>query len=403
MTNDKEANLLRSTLASRGRHGLTLAALVVLSACGASVETSEGSPEIGTMAAAFKDSGGADAFEFITQMPTVSASGQTGGFDPALCSNNGHAGFLFVRDRSDFVQTYNYSGSNPNGWTRYGNSSGTASPKTFAGRLSCTANGLSTSKFVVAGRGKTDNLLYWSAGTVTNALSNPYSDATFSFSTVHPSNTYTNSPALASHNGQVFLTVVKNGQLYAYYKNPNANWTGPLTAPGISGWSVQGTPAVAYVEAVMQQYHIYVRATRTVGGVTSTRFQRTYFTTDHFSGPASLSSPVMEPVSLVGNFPAIDSDPALEWTGAAYEPGGLENVVTLYYRSGSKFYDTSGDLYPEEHPPEPVTSNNNPTFVGTPSIHGGIPYEIGQHWFVGQDMSNKIWFGSSENDSALIE
>ena len=55
------------------------------------------------------------------------------------------------------------------------------------------------------------------------------------------------------------------------------------------------------------------------------------------------------------------------------------------------------------HPPEPVTSNNNPTFVGTPSIHGGIPYEIGQHWFVGQDMSNKIWFGSSENDSALIE
>lgn len=405
MTNERDANPLMPTLARRARDGWAMATLAMVSACGASVETSEDLPELGTLEAAFKDVNGNDAFEFIAEMPPVEGgNNQTGGFDPALCSNSGHAGFIFVRDTEDFVQTYNYSGANPDGWTRYGNGSGQASPKTFAGRLSCTAAGFSGAKFVLAGRGKADNLLYWSAGTVDDAQSNPYSDSNRSFSLVDSSNTYSSSPAVASHDGQVILTVIGNdGQLYAYYKNPNASWSTRVQGPSISGWTLQGTPAVTYMEGA-EQYHIYVRATRTWRGITITRFHRAYFTIDRFSGPFSLFSPLMEAVNLVQPRPQIDSDPAVEWTGAAYDPGGLENVITLYYRSGDKFHQTSGFPYPEEHPLELVTSSgNNPDFTGTPSVQGGVPYEVGQHWFVGQDTSNTIWFGSSQNDGNLIE
>jgi hypothetical protein len=41
--------------------------------------------------------------------------------------------------------------------------------------------------------------------------------------------------------------------------------------------------------------------------------------------------------------------------------------------------------------------------VGAPSVVGGVPYEVGQHWMVGQDSSNRIWFGTSQSDDNLGE
>lgn len=396
MSTNKQTNARTVYGGKLSRLALAPLALAFVGGCGDDVEAFS---DIGTTTAAFKTYNAHDT-DFIAQMPqVVSDNSLTGAFGPAMCSNSGHAAYLFVRDRQDFVQTYLYSGANPNGWTRYGNSSGNASPKTFSGRLSCAASG-EGAQVVLVGRGKSDNLLYWSAAVADDALSNPVSESFYSFDDIHSTHTYTNDPSIAAYDGHLLVTVVgSTGRLYAYYKDGGGSWSGRISGPVSpdSGWTLQGTPSAAYHEGA-EQYHIYVRATNSSG---SSRFYRIYFDDDHFTGPFSLSSPIIQQVALSSGAPTIDSDPAVEWTGEPYG-SGLGYVMTLYYRSGNKFYQSSSSIYAGDNPFELLSSSShNPNFTGDPAVQGGVPYESGQHWFVGQSTSNRIYFGTSSEDVNL--
>lgn len=375
---------------------------VVLALLGACSERVEAPVEIDTIEAAFKTYEPHDT-DFITPLPElVDGNGTGGAFDPAMCASGPHTAFIFARDAQGFVQGH-HSGTTNQAWARYGNGVGVPSSKTFLGRLSCAM--VSEGHAILVGREKDNDdrdgsRLYWSAATAADAQSNPYSESINSFAAIHATHTYTNAPAIAAHDGHLLVTVIKSGRLYAYYKDGNGNWSsrisGPVSPDG--EWPLQGTPAVAY-HGDAAQYHIYVRAKKSDSDI---RLYRIYFDYDHFTGPFSLTSPTIQRVTLSPSAPLMESDPAVEWTGDPYGEG-LGHVMTLYYRSGDKFYQSSSPVYPGDNLFERITDSiHNPAFTGALAVQGGVIFETGQHWFAGQDTSNRVYFGTSREDNYLF-
>jgi hypothetical protein len=82
---------------------------------------------------------------------------------------------------------------------------------------------------------------------------------------------------------------------------------------------------------------------------------------------------------------------------------GLGYVMTLYYRSDDKFCQSSSSFYPGDNPFELISDSlYNPDFKGAPSVQGGVSFETGKHWFAGQSTSDRIYFGTSADDTNLV-
>ena len=84
-------------------------------------------------------------------------------------------------------------------------------------------------------------------------------------------------------------------------------------------------------------------------------------------------------------------------------PDGPENITTLYYRSGTAIVQGSGSPYPDVEPWSILrSSGSKPSFSGSPSVVGGVPFEAGRHWVMGVDTNSDVWFIESKNDAQLL-
>ncbi|WP_437670568.1 hypothetical protein [Sorangium sp. So ce131] len=323
--------------------------------------------------------------------------------DPALCTDAARAYIAFSLTSSGFL--YGVSDNTPgfSSWAKY-----TPSQRKFGTSPACAMIFPTSSErhFIVVARGstnplnQTDRRLFWSYGKwVGGATANPPEPvSTASSWNAIDDNTYASggSPAIASRNDKVVVTLLADdGQLHAYYKDPNQNWSNRIEGPDMpAGWTAIGTPAIAFLESWLQKYTIVVLARN--ASSTQFRFYYTFFDGTNFvdatGGPAATFEQ-LPLASSTATAPTADSEPGLEWDGDQLF------TSTLYYRVGDFIYQTSGFLYDYgQHGILPIRGDLNKQFRSAPSVVGGVPFDQGRHQVLARDSSNTLWHIESQND-----
>jgi hypothetical protein len=370
-------------------------------ACGETPESGD-SPSVETRS---DDLVAFDGQEFKYLSPIQSLSSGTG--DASFCTleNAAHSKIYFTRDTSGFIQGLSDIIGIHGSWGKYG---GTTSNRKFATHAACAFLGTQTSSsadFIVFARGSTsptgasDKHLFWSRGTwTTNSQNAPPPAAQTQWAQLD--NTTYNSngmPAAAAHDGSLIVIYLNDsGAIRANY------WTGSgfsttVNGPAMpSGWTATGTPTIVFVGGWAQKFLIFVRATNSVGSV---RVYQTFFQDTAFVG-APGGPPSFTQVTLPAGAPQMQSDPALEFDSNM-------SWTTLYYRNGTKLYQTSTDNvndFAGSTIKQITFGGTTPSILNTanPVAIGGVPYEAGRHWvLVRGTASNAILFGESFNDENL--
>jgi len=317
--------------------------------------------------------------------------------DPTLLAADSHIVAVFVQAAP--FGYYAGAGEGPTEitWSQY---SGDvfATPPAVA-RLP-TLNG-NEEHMILVGRGGSDKRMFWSEGYIGPATAGvfpPPVPVTFPAFAAINSNTFSDPygyPALASSSsGDVIMTYIglnasNQPTVYAQVKPYNGHWKARVAAPALpTGWTlVVGKPTIAW--GYLSASTIVVKAKTS----TQTSFFRIFFDGTNFYdtlGPAGFRQ-----LPLLTGSPSIGSDPALEWDGDL-------NAHTLYYRSGGNIYEASfTDNAFYEAFKKLTASSSNPTFVGSPSVYGGINLENTEHWIMGRDASFNMYFGFTDTDSRL--
>ena len=322
--------------------------------------------------------------------------------DPTLLAADYHIVTTFVQATS-----FGY-------WAGAGESAGEVSWAEYSGDVFATPaalarlptvhfdGGSAEEHLMVVGRaGGSDGRMYWSEakiGQATYGVFPPPVPVTFpAFATIN-NNKFSDPygyPALTSDSsGNVTMTYIglnasSQPTVYAQIKPFNGGWRARVAAPALpTGWTlVVGKPTIAW--GYLGTCTIVVKAKTS----TQTSFFRIFFDGTNFYdtlGPAGFRQ-----LPLLTGSPSIGSDPALEWDGDL-------NAHTLYYRSGGNIYEASfTDNAFYEAFKKLTASSSNPTFVGSPSVYGGINLENTEHWIMGRDASFNMYFGFTDTDSRL--
>ena len=207
-------------------------------------------------------------------------------------------------------------------------------------------------------------------------------------------------PTVATHDGQLVVAYLNDsGQLQAnYWKAAEGTMSATLVHPNLpTGWVGVGAPAIDFAESWAQRFVIFVRATKSG----QTKLFETFFENDHFAAAYGGTTGVWQSVTLPPGAPAISSDPGYEYNrndDDAFEAG------TLFYRSGSKFYQVSANNVVDQFDTATLKvmtnpDNTSPNFTGyNPIVHGGVQFEAGHHWVLARAADNQLYMGESIQD-----
>jgi hypothetical protein len=321
--------------------------------------------------------------------------------DPAACGVENLGIALVSRDAA--TQRYLVYGLNrqtkPNSWGSYGT-------RTFGTRPACVrfredpdggAGGYPYAEFVIAGRGAgNDRRLFTSLARWTlTPSSNPEPATPNTVWTPVGTQTYQNngSPALATNGFDIVLVFLgDDSRLYLHKKdNPYDanNWAPRIQGPALpSGWTAQGTPAVAFTHGTTGKYQIIVRARNSFG---TNRLYQVYFYIDRFTDWAGNPNPTFSQVNVGSN--AIDSDPAFAWDWSV-------PTATLYFRSGGNIIQTSGlgsELGTLPKSPIAEFNGNGLMLTGSPGAQGGSGLDHGRNLVVARSSTdNQLYACESE-------
>lgn len=323
------------------------------------------------------------------------ASGATGA--PALASSCGSSFIAFTRASGSRYQGNAVGDLEPSGWYEYDTRSFASSPSLTA--LPST-DGCVSMRFLVAGRGSGSGAasrIYFSVGKATQssgvfgAVTRARDFAQVSSQEFSGSDGY---PAVTSApNGAAFLVYRKGSTIYGHTKAAMTNtWsTTAHQAPALpSGWVPIGTPAIEY--GLSNITFVIVRGQ----SGSNIRFFRIFYNSTGFLIPFG-GTPQWLGLPLPAGSPAIESDPAVEWNDDLF-------THTVYYRSGSSFYQMSIYVDGWEEAPKQITHPiTTPSYTDAPAVNGNIDWEQDRkHMLLGRS-GTEFWFSSAYlADSNLI-
>jgi hypothetical protein len=323
------------------------------------------------------------------------ASGATG--TPALASHCVASFVAFTRASGNRYRGAAAGELGPSSWNEYDTRSFASSPSLTG--LPSTDN-CSSMRFLVAGRGSgtgANSRIYFSLGRATQSagvygpLTRTTNFAQVSTQEFSGSNGY---PAVSSSTTGAAFLVYRNGStIYGHYKAAGATtWTNnPHQAPALpSPWVPIGTPAIEY--GWNNLAFVIIRAQ----SGTAIQFFRIFYNNNGFQIPFG-GTPYWLGLPLPSGSAAIQSDPAVEWNDELF-------THTVYYRSGTSFYQASifVDGW-EEVPKQVLHPFTTPSYNDAPAVNGNVDYEqTRRHWLLGRS-GNELWFSViNETDSNLL-
>lgn len=323
------------------------------------------------------------------------ASGATG--TPALASHCPASLVAFTRASSNRYRGAAAGELGPSSWNEYDTRSFASSP-TLTGLPS--TDSCASMRFLVAGRGAgfgPDSRIYFSLGRATQSggvygpLTRTRDFAPVSTQEFSGSNGY---PAVSSApTGAAFLVYRNGSTIYGHTKPAGSNtWTSTAhQAPALpSPWVPIGTPAIEYGWGGVTFVIIRGQSGSTI------QFFRIFYGNSGFQIPFG-GTPQWLGLPLPGGSASIQSDPAVEWNDELF-------THTVYYRSGSSFYQVSIFLDGwEEVAKQVVHPFTTPSYSDAPAVNGNVDYEqTRRHWLLGRS-GTEFWFSViNEPDSNLL-
>jgi hypothetical protein len=336
-------------------------------------------------------------WKYWAQLPPL--SGATG--DPALTNGGAHL-FIAMQRGAANGRYWGLATAGPSSgtWGQYDTRSFASSPT--AARLPNVGQDV---RLIVVGRGSgtlsDDRRIFWSEGKVTQGtppnFNAPVKVTNFAAIGTTSFNGNFGFPAVTSApNGDVIMAYVATNtsnqtRVYVQRKPYNGAWTARVSSPAIPGpFTSVDTPALTYGYPFVFQPILGTIVIRTQNGSTSRLFRI-------FTDGTSYIDSWIELTPLLSGSPAIQSTPAVEWNDALL-------THTVYYRSGTSFYQASFFYNYWEGEAKQIVDGSltSPSFINAPSVNGNVPFEPGEHWVLGRDSTGRLRFAESHPNSWLI-